>query len=229
VVHWDGGGSSCSQNKNGVRGGIANCYSRRGSSSSENWDAWLALGHDTNAPFQTYNGGANREPVDPMLMYVPDNDGSLGYADLRLLPGSPAIDAADPASWVPPGGGSRADIGGYEVLLGPVITPIEPVDGDTCVPEGTSVVTFRIDATPGSNVDLGTLSVQVAGASVTPDVSGSGSSVVVSVDVPGGAFPASTLAEIEVSVSDDALPPRASDLTYFFLTQPAAPTGVVAD
>ncbi|MGD8374711.1 MAG: hypothetical protein PVF68_01110 [Acidobacteriota bacterium] len=229
VIHWDGDGSSCSTNKNGSRGGLANCYSRRGGQYSENWDAWLALGYDVNAPYQTYNGGANREPVDPMLMYVPFNDGSQGYADLRLQAGSPAIDAGDPDTWVPPGGGSRVDIGGYEALLGPVITPIDPEDGATCVPEGTSVVTFRIDAAPGSNVDVGTLSVQVAGASVVPDVIGSGASVLVSVDVPGGPFPASTLAEVEVSVSDDAVPARASDLSYFFLTQPAAPTGVVAE
>ena len=59
--------------------------------------------------------------------------------DRHLTLRSPAIDAADPAAPVPPGGGARADLGAFEFGVGPQFIAAQSTDPDRLYKNGDTV------------------------------------------------------------------------------------------
>jgi parallel beta-helix repeat protein len=107
---------------------------------------------------------------------------------------------------------------------GPSITPIFPLAGESCTLLGNPI-TILVEDTLDA-VDVLSLSVLINGSVVTPSISGSGSSITLSMPLPASLLPANGQLNVEVSVADTAVPPNASFTAYSFFVQGNAPTGV---
>lgn len=108
----------------------------------------------------------------------------------------------------------------------PMITPLGPIAGDTCVSPGDTVLILVEDL--DENVDSSSLVVLVNGSAVTPGVSGSGGSLTLSFPLPAS-LPASRVVTVEVTAADTAVPPNVGNTSYSFTVEPIAPTGVTVN
>lgn len=107
--------------------GDVNCYSPRGGTRSQNWDAWLVYTdadhpgspYDQNSPFALYDT-TKKEPPNPLFVTQPSvTGGQGGVGDFNLQAASPMINAGHPDYRAPTGDGSRVDIGAYEYSSAP--------------------------------------------------------------------------------------------------------------
>jgi uncharacterized repeat protein (TIGR01451 family) len=109
----------------------------------------LLFNNGTNA--SASNGGtltASRQGLPNLV----NQDPKLSPADVSLLPGSPAIDAADPVVVPPVGGGARADLGYREVTAPPLValfgkSAVSRVVGNAGVGGVSVAVVGPLDAT----------------------------------------------------------------------------------
>jgi hypothetical protein len=91
-------------------------------------DLWA----NTPGHYQGVSPGAHDLIVDPRFVAGDPYDRHLTFR-------SPAIDAADPAAPVPPGGGTRADLGAFEFRVGPQFIAAQSTDPDRLYKNGDTV------------------------------------------------------------------------------------------
>jgi len=196
-------------------------YTRRNSPSYQ--DYLNATGFDQNSPFQTYGSPAKKDTVDPKLVRIQLSDPS-NVSDLTPTPSSPVIDAGDPATVVPEGGGARVDLGQIEYLNAPLIEAIDPAANEECAEVGAGPIVLRV-ADAQEAINQGTIVTLVNGSTVAPGITGSGAQITLSLPVPGG-FPSGGKLTVQVTASDTASPAHTTTKSFCFYVAPPVPSGV---
>lgn len=109
---------------------------------------------------------------------------------------------------------------------GPIVVPLSPAEGDTCVAPGALVSVLVQDSREA--VDAASIAVLVNGAPVAPSVSGAGSALAVAFLLPPVPDAAGAVT-VQVTASDTAAPPNTTIFSYGFTLEPAPPTGVTVE